>query len=192
MEFYKGLPILYFESQAAWETWLEEHQADSQGLWLKISKKGSNFASVSYAQALEVAICYGWIDSQKGAMDDDFWLQRFTPRGPRSKWSKRNCMIADQMIRQGRMKAAGLREVELAKQDGRWEAAYASQSKITIPEDFQTELNKHPEAKEFFATLDSANRYAILYRLQTAKKPETRLRRMQKFITMLNERRTIH
>jgi len=123
MESYKGLPILYFETQAAWEAWLEEHQADSQGLWLKISKKDSGFDSVSYSEALDLAICYGWIDSQKGTLDDDFWLQRFTPRGSRSKWSQRNRAIADQMIQQGRIRSAGLREVELAKQDGRWEAA---------------------------------------------------------------------
>ena len=192
MESYKGLPILYFESQADWEAWLEEHQNDSQGLWLKISKKGSGFDSLSYTEALDSAICYGWIDSQKGALDDDFWLQRFTPRGSRSKWSQRNRAIADQMIRQGRMQPAGLREVELAKQDGRWDAAYASQSKITVPDDFQAELDKNPVAKEFFTTLNSVNRYAILYRLQDAEKPETRLRRMEKFISMLNEHQTIY
>ena len=192
MESYKGLPILYFETQAAWEAWLEEHQADSQGLWLKISKKDSGFDSVSYSEALDLAICYGWIDSQKGTLDDDFWLQRFTPRGSRSKWSQRNRAIADQMIQQGRIRSAGLREVELAKQDGRWEAAYASQSEIKVPDDFQAELDKNPAAKEFFATLNSVNRYAILYRLQDAKKPQTRLRRMEKFISMLNEHRTIY
>ena len=192
MESYKGLPILYFETQAAWEAWLEEHQADSQGLWLKISKKDSGFDSVSYSEALDLAICYGWIDSQKGTLDDDFWLQRFTPRGSRSKWSQRNRAIADQMIQQGRIRSAGLREVELAKQDGRWEAAYASQSEIKVPDDFQAELDKNPAAKEFFATLNSVNRYAILYRLQDAKKPQTRLRRMEKFISMLNEPRTIY
>ena len=151
MESYKGLPILYFETQAAWEAWLEEHQADSQGLWLKISKKDSGFDSVSYSEALDLAICYGWIDSQKGTLDDDFWLQRFTPRGSRSKWSQRNRAIAEQMIQQGRIRSAGLREVELAKQDGRWEAAYASQSEIKVPDDFQAELDKNPAAKEFFA-----------------------------------------
>lgn len=192
MESYKGLPILYFETQAAWEAWLEEHQADSQGLWLKISKKDSGFDSVSYSEALDLAICYGWIDSQKGTLDDDFWLQRFTPRGSRSKWSQRNRAIAEQMIQQGRIRSAGLREVELAKQDGRWEAAYASQSEIKVPDDFQAELDKNPAAKEFFATLNSVNRYAILYRLQDAKKPQTRLRRMEKFISMLNEHRTIY
>ena len=192
MESYKGLPILYFETQAAWEAWLEEHQADSQGLWLKISKKDSGFDSVSYSEALDLAICYGWIDSQKGTLDDDFWLQRFTPRGSRSKWSQRNRAIADQMIQQGRIRSAGLREVELAKQDGRWEAAYASQSEIKVPDDFQAELDKNPAAKKFFATLNSVNRYAILYRLQDAKKPQTRLRRMEKFISMLNEHRTIY
>lgn len=192
VESYKGLPVLYFASQADWEGWLEEHQAGAPGVWLKISKKGSGFDSVSYAEALDLAICYGWIDSQKAALDDDFWLQRFTPRGPRSKWSQRNCAIAEEMIDHGRMKDAGLREVELAKQDGRWEAAYASQSEITVPEDFQAALDRNPVAREFFDTLNSVNRYAILYRLQDAKKPETRLRRMEKFIAMLNEHQTIY
>src|SRR5918912_1450241 len=169
------LPTIPFASRDAWEAWLEEHHAASDGLWLKIAKKGSGVETVSYAEALEVALCYGWIDGQKDKFDGDYWLQRFTPRKPRSKWSKINRGKAEQLITQGRMQPAGLREVEQAKADGRWDAAYDGQ-----------------RAAEFFASLDSANRYAILYRLQEAKKPETRARRLERYVAMLNEQQKIH
>ena len=192
METKNGLPILPFSSQEDWEKWLDEHHRTSKGLWLKIAKKGSGIDSVDYAEALDVALCHGWIDGQKGAFDDTFWLQKFTPRGPRSKWSKINVDKALALIESGRMKPAGLAEIEKARSDGRWEQAYDSQSRATVPEDLQRELDQNPEAAKFFATLDSANRYAVLYRIQEAKKPETRARRIEKFIAMLNRKEKLH
>ena len=192
MDAKNGLPILSFASQGDWETWLDEHHRTSKGLWLKIAKKDSGVDSVNYAEALDVALCHGWIDGQKGAFDDTFWLQKFTPRGPRSKWSKINVDKALALIDANRMKPAGLAAIEQARSDGRWEQAYDSQSKATVPEDLQRELDKNPEAAKFFATLDSANRYAVLYRIHEAKKPETRARRIEKFIAMLNRQEKLH
>lgn len=186
------LPTVPFASRDAWEAWLDEHHATSEGLWLKIAKKGSGIETVSYAEALEVALCYGWIDGQKGRFDDDRWLQRFTPRGPRSKWSRVNRGKAESLIEAGRMQPAGLAEVERARADGRWDAAYEAQSKATVPEDLRRELEKDRRAREFFFELDSANRYAILHRIQDAKKPETRARRIEKYVAMLNEHKKIH
>ncbi len=183
------LPVISFASREAWEAWLRERHATSEGLWLKIAKKGSGIETVSYAQALEVALCYGWIDGQKDKFDDQYWLQRFTPRRPRSKWSKVNRQRATELIQRGEMKPAGLREVERAKADGRWDAAYDAQSTATVPEDLQRELDKNEVAREFFATLTSTNRYAILYQIQDAKKPETRVRRIQKYVAMLSEQK---
>jgi uncharacterized protein YdeI (YjbR/CyaY-like superfamily) len=187
-----NLPILSFETQQDWETWLRENHENHPGIWLKIAKKKAGFPSVFYPEALESALCYGWIDGQKAAFDDTYWLQKFTRRGPKSGWSKVNCDKAEALIAAGRMQPAGYQQVELAKADGRWESAYESQSKIGVPEDFQNELDKNPPAQEFFNQLDSANRYAILYRLQTAKKPETRSVRMAKFIEMLANGQKIH
>ena len=186
------LQVMSFETQHDWETWLKEHHTDTKGIWLKLAKKAAGTPSVSYAEALDSALCYGWIDGQKATFDDKYWLQKFTPRGARSIWSKVNCDKATALIAEGRMQPAGLRQVELARSDGRWEAAYESQSKITIPDDFQRELDKNQRAKEFFSTLDSANRYAILFRIQTAKKPETRSARIQKFIEMLAQHQKLH
>jgi uncharacterized protein YdeI (YjbR/CyaY-like superfamily) len=157
------LPMIPFASREAWEAWLEEHHTTSDGLWLKIAKKGSGLETVTYDQALEVALCYGWIDGQVRKVDEDYYLQRFTPRRPRSKWSKVN-----------RQKATGLREVERAKADGRWDAAYDAPSTAMVPEDLLRELEKNVKAQEFFSELDGRNRYAILYQIQDAKRPETR------------------
>lgn len=184
-----GLPVIPFASRGAWEAWLEEHHVASEGLWLKISKKSSGIESVSYAEALEATLCYGWIDGQRDSFDGEYFLQRFTPRRPRSKWSKVNVGKVTKLIEEGRMMPAGLREVERAKADGRWEAAYESQSTATVPEDLQRKLDENPEAAAFFATLNSANRYAILYRIQDAKRPETRARRIEKVVVLLNERK---
>ena len=192
MELKNNLPILSFETQDNWEAWLKENHPNHPGIWLKMAKKESGLASVVYAEALESALCYGWIDGQKAAFDDTYWLQKFTRRGPKSGWSKVNCDKAEALMAAGRMQPAGYRQVELAKSDGRWERAYESQSKIGVPADFQLELDKNPQAQEFFNKLDSANRYAILYRLQTAKKPETRSTRMVKFIEMLANGQKIH
>jgi uncharacterized protein YdeI (YjbR/CyaY-like superfamily) len=192
METKQNLPILSFPSQKKWEDWLAKNHQSSKGLWLKIAKKGAETATVNYAEALEVALCYGWIDGQKGALDEEFWLQKFTPRGPRSPWSKVNREKATALIESGRMKPAGLAEVERAKADGRWEAAYDAQSKATVPEDLQRELDANPDAAAFFATLESYNRYAILYRIQEAKKPETRAKRIEKFMGMLKRGEKVH
>jgi uncharacterized protein YdeI (YjbR/CyaY-like superfamily) len=186
------LPIMMFESEEAWERWLDENHATSQGLWLKIAKKGADQPSVYYPEALNVALCYGWIDGQKGKFDDQYWLQKFTPRRAKSIWSRVNTDKVTELIAQGKMRDAGLKEIERAKADGRWDAAYESQSRIIIPEDFQAELDANPIAKEFFEQLNSANRYAILYRITTAKKAETRQKNIVKLIAMLNAREKIH
>ena len=186
------LPILPFATRGAWEAWLDEHHAASEGLWLKIAKKGSGIETVSYPEALEVALCYGWIDGQKASFDDRYWLQRFTPRRSRSKWSKVNRQKATELIERGAMKPAGLREVERAKADGRWDAAYDAQSTATVPDDLRRELENNDAAREFFQTLNSANRYAILYQIGDAKKPETRARRIEKFVAMLAERKKLY
>jgi uncharacterized protein YdeI (YjbR/CyaY-like superfamily) len=183
------LPIIPFASRGALEAWLEWHHTTSGGLWLKIARKGSGIESVSYAQALEVALCYGWIDGQKASFDDHYWLQRFTPRRPRSKWSKVNRRKAIELIEAGEMRPAGLREVERAKADGRWDAAYDAQSAATVPDDLRRELENNGAAREFFATLDSRNRYAILYRIQDAKRPQTRARRIEMYVAMLSEQK---
>jgi len=184
------LPIIPFASREAWEAWLEEQHAVSQGVWLKIAKKGSGIESVTFAEALDVALCYGWIDSQADKFDGDFWLQRFTPRKPRSKWSQVNREKVARLIEAGRMRPAGLREIERAKADGRWDAAYEPPSAATVPDDLRLELEKNEVAREFFETLDSTNRYAILYRIQDAKKPETRARRIAKYVAMLAEHKS--
>lgn len=184
-------PTISFESQHDWEAWLEAHHNDMPGLWLKIAKSGTGIRSVSYADALESALCYGWIDGQKAGFDEQYWLQKFTPRRPKSVWSKVNREKAVALITAGRMQPAGLRQVELAQADGRWEAAYDSQRTIALPPDFQAALDEHPEAKEFFSTLNSINRYAILRRIQVAIKTETRAARIQKFIGMLAQRQKI-
>ena len=186
------LPIMAFEGQQSWETWLQEHHSEKVGVWLKIAKKESGIPSISYAEALESALCYGWIDGQKAAFDQQYWLQKFTPRRSKSIWSKVNCAKATLLIETGRMQAAGLREVEMAQADGRWGVAYESQSKITVPDDLQRELDNNPQAKDFFATLNSTNRYAILFRIQTAKKAETRVARIRKFVDMLARNEKIY
>lgn len=185
-------PIIPFASQHQWEAWLDANHATSKGIWLKIAKKDTGIASVSYEGALDVALCYGWIDGQKAGLDEAFWLQRFTPRGKSSTWSKANRDKATSLMAQGRMKPAGLAEVERAKQDGRWADAYEGQRNATVPEDLQRALDENPEARAFFATLKKVNRYAILYRIQDAKKPETRARRIERFIAMLNEHKKVY
>ncbi len=186
------LPVIPFASRDAWAAWLEEQHVTSDGLWLKIARKGSGIDTVTYAQALEVALCYGWIDGQKASFDDRYWLQRFTPRRARSKWSKVNRQKATELIERGEMKPAGLREVERARADGRWDAAYDAQSTARVPEDLRRELEKNEPARKFFETLNSANRYAILYQIQDAKKPETRARRIEKYVAMLSEGEKIY
>jgi uncharacterized protein YdeI (YjbR/CyaY-like superfamily) len=185
-------PVLEFEDRRAWEHWLEAEHHASDGVWLKIARKGSSATTVSYAEALEEALRYGWIDAQTAAHDESFWLKRFTPRGPRSKWSAINRNKATALIEQDRMTPAGLAVVEAAKQDGRWDAAYASPRTATIPDDFQRALDENPAANDFFASLGSTHRYSFLYRIADAKRPETRARRIREYVAMLTQGRTIH
>jgi uncharacterized protein YdeI (YjbR/CyaY-like superfamily) len=186
------LPTRLFAAPEDLEAWLEENHASSDGLWLKIAKKGSGERSVTYGEALELALCFGWIDSQKRGFDDKHFLQRFTPRRPRGRWSRINREKAGALIEAGKMRSTGLAEVEAAKADGRWDAAYEGQRTAAVPPDLQRELDANPGAKEFFEGLDSANRYAILYRLDEAKKPETRERRLRKFVAMLERGEKVH
>jgi uncharacterized protein YdeI (YjbR/CyaY-like superfamily) len=178
------LPRLPFASAADWEAWLERNHA-SDGVWIKVAKKGSGVDSVHYPEVLDTAICFGWIDGQRKPLDDRWFLQKFTPRRKRSRWSRINRDKAERLIAEGRMRPAGLAEVERARGDGRWDAAYDAPSAITVPEDLQAELDARPTAAAFFAGLNSQNRYAILYRLQDAKRPDTRARRLAKFVAML-------
>ena len=187
-----GLPILFFETQADFESWLDQNHARSKGIWLKLAKKGTGIRSISRQEALDAALCYGWIDGQAKSIDDMHWLQRYTPRRPKSKWSKINCQRAMELEAEGRMKPAGLREVQAAKEDGRWEQAYASPKNIEVPEDLRQMLEERPEAKALFDRLDSRNRYVILYRIHDAKRPETRRKRIEKFVDMLSEGKTIY
>ncbi|HKA66998.1 MAG TPA: YdeI/OmpD-associated family protein [Solirubrobacterales bacterium] len=186
------LPVLLFATPADLEAWLEENHAESGGLWLKIAKKGAPEPSVTYAEALELALCFGWIDSQKRGHDETHFLQRFTPRRPRGGWSRINRDKAEELIAARSMRPAGMAEVEAAKADGRWEAAYEGQRTAKVPNDLQRKLDDNEAAREFFASLDSANRYAIVYRLNDAKKPETRERRLRKFVAMLERGEKIH
>jgi uncharacterized protein YdeI (YjbR/CyaY-like superfamily) len=188
----EDLPIRLFADSGELEAWLEQSHGSSAGVLLKIAKKGSGQRSVTYAEALELALCFGWIDSQKRGFDEAFFLQRFTPRRPRGRWSKINREKAEALIAAKRMRPAGLAEVEAAKADGRWEAAYAGQGTAEVPEDLQRELDASPAAREFFQGLDGANRYAVIYRLNEAKKPETRERRLRKFVAMLERGEKIH
>lgn len=188
----KPLPVKQFTSPAAWQAWLEKYQTAFPGVWLQFAKKSRGTLSFSHSDALEVALCYGWIDGQRAASTPDFWRVRFTPRAAGSRWSQINCAAVERLQMQGRMTPSGRKQVAEAKQDGRWAAAYAPQRTITVPEDLQTALDTHPRAKRFFAKLDSKNRYAILYRLQDAKKPETRQRRLKTFLRMLEAGETLH
>jgi uncharacterized protein YdeI (YjbR/CyaY-like superfamily) len=187
-----GLLILDFADRAALEAWLKAEGRRSAGIWLRLAKAGSGRASVSRKEAIDAALCFGWIDGQLDKYDDRSWLMRMTPRRPRSKWSERNRSRALALIAAGRMRAAGLAEIEAAKADGRWDVAYAPQSEATVPEDLQTALDASPSAAAFFATLKGANRYAILYRVGEAKKPETRAARIARFVVMLERGETLH
>jgi uncharacterized protein YdeI (YjbR/CyaY-like superfamily) len=179
------LPVIPFASQKKWEVWLAKEHDKSAGIWMKIAKKGTGVSTVTYAEALEIALCYGWIDGQKGSFDDTYFLQRFTPRRPKSIWSKINVEKVKQLIKSGKMKPAGLKAVEAAQKNGRWDKAYDSQTYMTVPKDFQVALNKNKKARAFFETLNKVNRYAILFRIHNAKKAETRERRIKQFIEML-------
>ena len=187
-----------FPTAAAWHAWLAEHHASADGLWLKIAKKSAaegklpSEGTLSYAEALDEALCFGWIDAQTRGLDDDYWLKRFTPRKRGSRWSKINTQKAEALIAAGRMQPAGLAEVESARADGRWAAAYAGSRSIDVPDDLSAALAANPGAAAFFATLNSHNRYAILYRIGTVKRPETRARKIAQYVQMLAEHKTLH
>ena len=184
-------PVLFFATQADLESWMDEHGEESDGIWLKFAKKDSGIESVVYAQAVAVALSYGWIDGQAKRLDDHHYLQRFTPRRSRSKWSKINREKAERLIAEGRMRPAGLREVERAKQDGRWDEAYDSPTTATVPDDFQAALDAEPAAAEFFSSLGSTKRYSFLYRIADAKRPETRAKRIAQFVELLARGETL-
>lgn len=184
-------PILFFATPVELEAWIEEHGEESDGIWLKFAKKDSGIESVVYAEAVEIALSHGWIDGQAKRLDDDHYLQRFTPRRSRSKWSRINREKAERLIAEGRMRAGGLREIERAKEDGRWEDAYDSPSTATVPDDFQAALDAEPAAAEFFASLGSTKRYSFLYRITDVKRPETRAKRIAEYVELLARGETL-
>jgi uncharacterized protein YdeI (YjbR/CyaY-like superfamily) len=188
----RDLPVIAFSSQQAFDVWLTSQPVECRGLWLKIAKKSSGIASISRAEAVDSALCHGWIDGQLDGFDGNYWLIRFTPRQSTSKWSEINRVRAQELVALGRMRPAGLKEIERAKKDGRWDAAYAAQSTAQVPDDLGRALAKSKKAKAFFETLDSKNRFAILYRVHSAKKPETRAARIAKFVAMLVEGKTLY
>lgn len=186
------LKIHHFDRQRDWAAWLNENHDASPGVWLNLAKMGADVPSGSYGEAVEIALCFGWIDGQKRAHDDQFWLQKFTRRSDKSVWSKINRDKALALVKAKKMKPAGLNEIERAKLDGRWDAAYDSSSKAAVPSDFQSALDGNARAKAFFETLDSRNRYAVLYRIQTAKNAETRAKRISQFVLMLARQEKVH
>jgi uncharacterized protein YdeI (YjbR/CyaY-like superfamily) len=188
----KILKTISFPKASDFNKWLEKNHARSKGIWLRIFKKGSGKKSVDHASALDEALCYGWIDGQADKYDDESWLQKFTPRRSKSGWSKNNTLHAERLIKAGKMKPAGLKEVEEAKKDGRWQKAYEPQHSATLPNDFKMALDKNKKAKAFYETLNKANVYAIIYRLHSAKKPETRENRFKKFMEMLEKGEKFH
>ena len=188
----EDLPVLSFATASAWSKWLATHHASSRGLWLKIAKKKSGSTALMCPEALEGALAWGWIDGQKATLNDAWWLQRFTPRTARSPWSKINRAKAETLIAAGTMEAPGLAEVERAKCDGRWERAYDGARSSSVPADLVAAFARNARAKAFFETLDGANHYAILYRVQTAKKPETRAERIMRFVALCARHETIH
>jgi uncharacterized protein YdeI (YjbR/CyaY-like superfamily) len=179
--------VRLFRSQKEWESWLRKNHGTSEGEWLRLAKKSAGMKSVTYQEAVEVALCYGWIDSQSKSLDDRSWLQRFTPRGPKSIWSKINRAKVAELIKKRKMRKPGLAAIERAKENGRWEGAYDSHRTATLSGDFKSALNRSPNAKAFFATLNKQNRYAILFRIQTAVRPETRRKRIDRFVLMLSK-----
>lgn len=187
-----NLPVLFFQRQKDWASWLRENHANSAGIWLRIAKQSSNNQSLTYHDALETALCHGWIDGQKRSDTGQTWLQKFTPRGKKSIWSKINREKALALVKNGKMQPTGHREIERAKNDGRWDAAYDSAKTSVIPPDLQAALDRNAKANAFFKTLDSGNRYAVLFRIQTAKKPDTRARKIRQFVEMLERNEKIH
>jgi uncharacterized protein YdeI (YjbR/CyaY-like superfamily) len=187
-----GLPVLAFRNGASFEQWLDQQPADAAGAWLKLPKKSASVPGLTKAEAIDAALCYGWIDGQLDKYDHEYWLIRFTPRKPRSKWSQVNKTRATQLLAEGRMRTSGVGQIDAAKADGRWASAYAPASSAKVPADLQDALDGNPEAAKFFATLKGANRYAILYRIGSVKRPETRARKIAEYVAMLARGDTIH
>lgn len=185
-------PTVEFPDAEAWEQWLDQNHATAGGAWVRIAKKDAPHTTVRYPEVLEVALCFGWVDTRRRPLDEHFFLQGFGPRTPRSRWSQVNREKAERLIREGRMRAAGTAAVKAAQADGRWDAAYPPQSQAPVPEDFQRELDRHPEAKAFFDTLKGQSRYSFLYRLHNVKTPEKRAQRIATYIEMLLAGRTFH
>jgi uncharacterized protein YdeI (YjbR/CyaY-like superfamily) len=186
------LPVIPFASPEVWEQWLEDNHTAANGIWIQFYKKGSGIASVTYAEALDIALCYGWIDAQLKSIDELSYKQHFTPRRPRSIWSKRNIEHIARLTNEGRMKAAGIKQVAAAKADGRWEQAYDSPGNMILPDDFVAELSKNKSASGFYDSLNKTNKYAICWRIQTAKKPETREKRIKEILDMLDRKEKFH
>ena len=184
-------PVVFFVAPGDLEAWLEEHGETSDGIWLKFAKKASGIRSVVYAEAVEIALCYGWIDGQVKRLDEEYYLQKFTPRRPRSKWSKINREKAERLIAERRLRPAGLREVERAREDGRWDEAYDSPTTATVPDDFRVALDAEPAAREFFESLGNTKRYSFLYRIRDARRPETRAKRIAESVELLREGKTL-
>ena len=185
------IPVLFFKNQNQWHDWLDKHYTLTSGIWLKMAKKASGIPSVTYDEALDEALCYGWIDGQLKSFDSEYYLQKFTPRRPKSMWSKRNIGKIAELTAAGKMRPSGIAEVDAAQKDGRWEQAYDSPSNMKMPDDFQAALDQNSKAKEVFSTLNKTTVYAFLWRIQTAKTPKTRQARIEKFIQMLNEDNTL-
>ena len=184
-------PVLFFATPDELGAWMDEYAEESDGIWLKFAKKASGIPSVVYADAVKIALCHGWIDGQAKRLDDDHYVQRFTPRRARSKWSKINRQKAERLIAEGRMRLGGLSEVERAKQDGRWDEAYDSPTTATVPEDFKRALAADPAARDFFERLGNTKRYSFLYRIEDAKRPETRAKRIAEYVALLREGKTL-
>ena len=192
METFKDLPVILFDNQKELNEWFSKNYSQTHGIWIKIAKKNSGKTSVTYNEAIEEALCYGWIDGQVNSYNDDYYIQKFTPRGSRSVWSKINVTKIENLIKENRLQPSGLEAVKVAKSNGAWDKAYDSSSTFTITKDFQAALKENPKAKQFFETLNRANKYAIYWHLETAKRPETRKARIEKFINMLNKGEKLH
>lgn len=187
-----GLPVLAFADRDGFERWLAAQPEDAAGAWLKLPKKSAGVSGLTKAEAIDAALCHGWIDGQLDKYDERYWLIRFTPRTPRSKWSQVNKRRAAELLAEGRMRPSGVAQIEAAKSDGRWDAAYAPASSAQVPADLQAALDANPQAAKFFAALKGANRYAILYRIGSVKRPETRARKIAEYVAMLKRGETIH